>query len=69
MVGVVHQAAEDGVGQSRITDQLVPVVHRQLAGDDGRARVIAVVQQLGRVAALFRGERDQSPRTSRSVLA
>jgi len=34
-VGVVHQAVKDGIGQGRIADQFVPVVHRHLAGHDG----------------------------------
>ncbi len=43
-ISVVHQAVEDGVGQGRVADQLVPVVHRHLAGNDGRALAVAVVQ-------------------------
>ena len=43
-VSVVHQAVEDGVGQGRIADQFVPVVHRHLAGDQGRALAVAIIQ-------------------------
>lgn len=34
-VGVVNQAVEDGVGEGWVADGLVPLVDRQLAGDDG----------------------------------
>ena len=34
-VGVVDEAVEDGVGQRRIADDVVPVFDRNLAGDDG----------------------------------
>lgn len=34
-VGVVDEAIEDGVGQCRIADDVVPVFDRYLAGDDG----------------------------------
>ena len=36
-VGAVHDAIEDRVGQGVVTDDLVPVLDRQLAGDDGGA--------------------------------
>ena len=37
-MGVVHEAVEDGVGDGWIGDHLVPMLHTDLAGDDGRAR-------------------------------
>ena len=39
----------------------MPVIHRHLAGDDGRALAVAVVQQLQHVAALFGSERGHAP--------
>ncbi|MDT4856180.1 hypothetical protein FQZ97_905610 [compost metagenome] len=39
----------------------MPVVHRHLAGHDGRALAVAVVQQLQHVAALFGGKGSQAP--------
>ena len=33
-MGVVNEAVEDGVGISRIADNMVPFVDRELAGDD-----------------------------------
>ena len=43
-ISVVHQAVEDGIGQGWIADQFVPVVHGHLAGHEGRALAVAVVQ-------------------------
>ena len=51
-MGVVHEAVEDGVGQGRLADQLVPAVHRHLAGDQGRPAAIALLHDLQQVAAL-----------------
>jgi hypothetical protein len=36
-VGIVDEAVENGVGVSRITDNVVPFVDRKLAGDDCRS--------------------------------
>ena len=38
----MHQPVEDGVGHGRIVEPGVPVLDRQLAGDDGRARGAAI---------------------------
>ena len=37
-VGVVHEPIEDSVGERWLIDDVVPLVHRQLAGDQGRPR-------------------------------
>ena len=34
-MGIVDEPVENGVGQSWVADGLVPVIDRQLAGDDG----------------------------------
>lgn len=34
-MGVVDQTVEDGVGDGGVADLLVPVIHRELTGDDG----------------------------------
>jgi hypothetical protein len=41
-VGVVDEAIEDGVGDVGVGDDLVPVLDRHLAGDDGRAALVVV---------------------------
>jgi hypothetical protein len=52
-VRIVHDAVQDGVGQSRVADQVVPVVDRHLAGDDQRPGAVAVLDDLQQVALLF----------------
>jgi hypothetical protein len=39
-IGVVDDAIEDGVGERRVADDLVPLVVRQLAGNERRAAAI-----------------------------
>jgi hypothetical protein len=40
-VGVVDEPVEDGVGDGGIGDDLVPVLNRHLAGDNGRSALVA----------------------------
>ena len=42
----MDEAVQDGVGVSRIADELMPVFNRNLAGDDRRAPAIPVFQDL-----------------------
>ena len=60
-VGVVDQAVEDGIGDGRVADDLVPVLDGQLAGDDGRAAIMAIVHDFQQVAALLGGEGGKAP--------
>jgi hypothetical protein len=50
-MGVVDDAVEDGVGVGRVTDDLVPFVDRDLAGEDGRATAVAFFEDFVEVAA------------------
>src|SRR5436190_23436455 len=59
-VGIVHEPIEDGVGDGGIADDLVPVLDRKLAGDDGRAAPVPVLHDLQEVAALFGEHRAES---------
>ena len=70
-IGVVDEAVEDGVGDGGIADDFVPVVDGHLAGDDGRAALVAVLDDLEEIAALVVIELfgPQSSRMSRSILA
>ena len=52
-MGVVDEPVEDGVGDGRVGDHLVPVIDRQLAGHDGRAAIVPIVDDLKQVAALI----------------
>jgi antirestriction protein ArdC len=60
-MGVMDQAVEDGVGQGGMAQGLVPVRHRQLTGDHGRAGLIAVIEQVQQVAPPFVVEQSQAP--------
>ena len=52
----MHDAVEDGVGQCWVVEVGVPGLDRQLAGDQGRTRADAVVQQFEQVVALGRAD-------------
>jgi hypothetical protein len=41
-VGIVDEAIEDGVGQRRIADGVVPMLDRHLAGNDGGRAAVAI---------------------------
>ncbi len=60
-MGVVQDPVEDGVGQRRVADNVVPAVDRHLAGDDQRPGVVAVLDDLQQIALLFRQQRFGSP--------
>jgi len=52
MVGVVHQAVEDAIGEGGVADLGVPVGHGELAGEDGGAQRVAVFADLQKVSPL-----------------
>jgi len=58
---VVDDAVEDRIGESWVTDQVVPSVHGNLAGDQRGATAVAVLDDLQQVVALLGGEWLQSP--------
>jgi len=60
-VGVMDQAVEDGVGVCRIADQRVPLIDGELAGDDGGAAAVAVLEDLQEVVASRGVERLEAP--------
>ena len=41
-MGVVNDPVEDGVGEGGFTDQIMPAIDRDLAGDQRRAAAVAV---------------------------
>ena len=57
----VHEAVEDGIGDCRIDDHLVPVIDGELTGQDRRAAAVAIVDDFEQVAALLRGQWRQPP--------
>ena len=60
-VGVVDDAIEDGVGERRHADHVVPAIDRNLAGDDEGAGVVAVLDDFEQIARLIGGQRLRSP--------
>ena len=60
-MGIVNDAVEDRVGQGGISDQGMPAVHRDLAGDQGGAAAVAVFDDFEHVAALLGAERFEAP--------
>ena len=60
-VGVVNDAVEDGVGQRWIADNLVPLLNRNLTGDQNRGALVAILEDLEEVALLGLGELGQAP--------
>src|SRR5271157_5698183 len=60
-IGVVDDAVEDGVGERWDADQIVPAVHGNLAGDDERAFVVAILDDFEQIARLIGRERFGSP--------
>jgi hypothetical protein len=60
-VCAVDEAIEYGVGNGGIADVSVPIVDRQLGGDDGRSTAVSIIGDLQQIAPLLCGERCQSP--------
>ena len=60
-IGVVNDAVEDGVGERGDPDQVMPAVDGNLAGDDQRALVVAVLDDFKEIARLVGGERLRAP--------
>ena len=60
-VSVVHQPIENGIGESWITDDLVPMFDRELAGDHGRSAPVPILHDLQEVMLLFGGHGSKSP--------
>ena len=56
-MGVVDDAVEDGVGDCGLADDVVPSIDRDLAGDEGGAAAVALLDDLEQIAALVGGER------------
>ena len=60
-MGVVDEAIEHGVGVSRISNQHVPCVHGELAGDEGGTSAVAILQDLQEIVAGAGIERGEAP--------
>lgn len=60
-MGVVDQPVEDGIGERGVADGGVPVFDGKLAGHDGRARAVAVVEHLQQIAPVRVVEHGKAP--------
>ena len=60
-IGVVDDAIEDGVGEGRLADDIVPLVEGELAGDERRAAAIAVLDDFHQIAPLVGDKPVRSP--------
>src|SRR5579863_6336986 len=56
-VRAMHQAVQDRVGKRGIADVVMPVIDRELAGNDARTRADAIVDELEQVIAFARADR------------
>ena len=60
-MGVVQQSVADRVGLIGVPDAGMPVRRRELAGDQGRTALGAVLDDLGEVAPLSIAQRGEQP--------
>ena len=60
-MSVIEQPVEDGVAEGGVADDIVPVVDGDLAGEQGAAAGVAVVEDLEEVVSSLSRERSESP--------
>ena len=58
---VVYEPIEDGIGDGRIWDHLVPMLDRQLGRHDRRSALMPVVDDLQQIARLIEGDWGETP--------
>jgi len=49
-VSVMDQPVQDGIGDSRVADVIVPVLDRKLAGDKGGATAVALLGHFKKIS-------------------
>lgn len=57
----MDESIQDGVGDGRVGDDLMPTFDRHLAGDDGRSALVAIVDDFEEIATLLAGKRSEAP--------
>ena len=57
----MDEAVEDGVGECRVADDVVPLLDRELAGDYGRADSVPVLEDFEQVVPVLGIERGEPP--------
>src|SRR5882757_10597854 len=60
-VGIVDEAIENRVGDGRVSDDFVPAIDGQLAGDNDRAGFVSILDDFEQITALVGVERFWSP--------
>ena len=55
-MGVVEEAVADRIREGGVAEEVVPLGDGQLTRHDGRARAVAVIEELQEVAAILRRE-------------
>lgn len=60
-MSVVDEAVQDGIGVGGIGNEVMPAVHGKLAGDDGGAPAVAVVEDFEEIVTLGGVERFEAP--------
>ena len=60
-VSAMENAIEDRIAKGRIGNYLMPAIHGNLAGDQQRAAIVAVVDDLEQIATLLGIERLRPP--------
>ena len=71
-IGIVDEAIEDRVGDGGVSNNFVPAIDGQLAGDDNRAGFVSILDDFEQITALVGVERFWSPvikisRSSRAI--
>ena len=51
-MGVVEQPIADRIGDGSLSEMVMPVLNRQLAGEERGAEVVAVLEDLEQIAAI-----------------
>ena len=57
----MHEAVEDGVGERRVADDVVPFLDGELAGDDGLPDAVSVLEDFEQVVPVLGAERGEPP--------
>ena len=53
-VGVVNEAIQDGIAEGGVSDNVVPMFNRDLAGNEGGGAAVAIIEDLQEVAPFGR---------------
>ena len=52
----MNQAIQNGVGHGGIADDFMPLIHRELTGDDGGSLTLPVIEDFQELALEFAGD-------------